>query len=114
MKKKNGSLSTFGIILLSVFGVGMIAYFYYEFPDQPFHMRVLEGVWRFFIAAIGTGFIYLVLLVAMYLAVKLCDGVFNHNEEFSYSDLLKEFDKLSDPFLVICFFISYAIVFFQS
>ena len=113
MKKKIGSFSTFGKVLIGILAIAMVVYFYTKFPDQPFYIRIFEGLWRFVVSIFGAGLIYLVLFFAMYGAVKLCDSIYVHDDCYTYEGMMEDFQKITEPISVVCFVASYIIVFLQ-
>ena len=113
MKKKIGSFTTFGKVVVGILAIVMVVYFYTKFPDQPFYIRVLEGLWRFLVALVGMALVYLVVFIVMYGAIKLCDSIYVHDENITYEGLFENFQELRDPIVIVCFAVSYIIVFLQ-
>ena len=111
MKKKFGTFSGFGIGCIITLAVIMIVRFYLLFDGDPFYIRIVEGAWRFFVAFLGTGVIYLVLFFAFYAASGACKYIYRQSEDDQdEKQLMDHFSALSDPLLIICFAVSYLII----
>jgi amino acid transporter len=109
--KSPGSMTGFGIGCVVVLAIIMIVHFYLKFDDQPFHIRVLEGILRFGGAILGSGLIMLICLFAFYGATKISEMVFRQEE--STDDLLDGFMKNANPLLIICFIAAYILIYLE-
>lgn len=109
-EKKKDSLTTLGIVFVVISAIVMIIHYYQLLPNEPFHMRVLEGAWHFLIALFGAGLVFLVLFLAIYAASHLSSWVFHGADDSE--NYMEYFMKLKNPMLVVGFIVSYIIVFF--
>ena len=110
-KKEKNALSGFGIGSIVVLGIIMIVHFYLKIQEQPFYMRILEGALRFGLTFIGTGLIYLVLMIAMYGAIHALKYIYKESDdEDNYTE---SFMHLWNPIFIICYIVSYMIIFFE-
>ena len=106
---RKAKLSGFGIGALVVLCVAMVIRKYTLLPDEPVHIRILQGLYAFVLSALYGGLIMLALFIAVYMAIRLA-GVIYDNEETD-DQLLDHFMALAKPLIIICFIASYVIVF---
>ena len=109
MKNKYKKINGLGIALIIILAGVMVWHTFDKMPESPVHLKILEGLLRFGASFLGSGFIYIALLLLMHAANFFCKDIYNNWEE--EEDHMKLFTKLNDEFFLICFAASYVLVF---